>query len=120
MEISRQDQARLQTARNLWLATVRANGSPHLVPIWFVWTESKAYICTSRHSVKARNIAQNPRIAFSLEDGDDPLVMEGTAKILPQIPEHVAAAFEQKFEWNIRGDSAYDVIVEITPARVVL
>ena len=27
---------RLHTEKNVWLCTVRSDGSPHLTPIWFV------------------------------------------------------------------------------------
>lgn len=118
--IQEKDRQRLQSARNLWLATVRPSHTPHLVPIWFVWLEGRAYICTSNDSVKARNIARNPRVAFALEDGDDPVVIEGSAVMLEEIPAGVAEAFEEKFGWNIRGDGTYNVVIEITPTRLVL
>jgi F420H(2)-dependent biliverdin reductase len=118
--IQTQDQQRLETSRNLWLATVRPNGSPHLVPIWFVWVNDKAYLCTSNESVKARNISRNPRVAFALEDGDDPVLIQGTAKLLDEFPVDVVAAFQKKFNWNIRSDSTYNTLIEITPERVVL
>jgi PPOX class probable F420-dependent enzyme len=114
------DTARLEQAANIWLATVRADNSPHLVPIWFVWLDNKAYLCTARQSVKARNIAANARVALALEDGSDPLVFEGAAQILQDAPDAVVAAFLNKYDWDIRGDSTYDVVVEITPQRVVL
>lgn len=110
----------METARNIWLATVRPNGSPHLVPIWFVWLENKAYLCTARESVKARNIQQNPNVAFALENGDDPVLMEGTAQIIESLPQEVVEAFQTKFDWNIRNDSTYNSVIEITPLRVVL
>lgn len=118
--ISVSDQHRLETSRNLWLATVRPNGSPHLVPIWFVWLDRKAYICTSAESVKARNIRTNPQVAFALEDGNDPVLIEGTARILESMSPEVVAAFQQKFDWNIRTDETYNAIIEITPLKVVL
>ncbi len=95
------DLQRLKTARNFWLATVRANGSPHLVPIWFVWLNDKVYLHTSRKSVKARNILQNPRGVFALEDGDDPVVIEGEAKILEDVPVEVAAAILRAFAKSV-------------------
>lgn len=114
------DQQRLETERNLWLATVRPSGAPHLVPIWFVWHNDKAYLCTSRSSVKARNILNNPNIAFALEGGDDPVLLEGTARLLDTVPAEIVTAFEKKFDWNINGDNTYNAVIEITPTRVVL
>lgn len=118
--ISADDLRRLETSRNLWLATVRPNGSPHLVPIWFVWLEGKAYICTSADSVKTRNIRTNPQVAFALEDANDPVLIQGTARILEQASPEVISVFQQKFDWDIRTDETYNAVIEITPVRVVL
>jgi nitroimidazol reductase NimA-like FMN-containing flavoprotein (pyridoxamine 5'-phosphate oxidase superfamily) len=45
-------QKRLETKANIWLASVRADGRPHLVPVWFAWCEDKLYICIQSKSVK--------------------------------------------------------------------
>ena len=37
-----------------------------------------------------------------------------------QIPERVADAFQAKYDWNISGDGTYDVVIEITPRRMIL
>lgn len=115
-----QDRARLLQANNIWLATVRPNQTPHLAPIWFVWHDEKAYICTGRHSVKARNIAANPHVSLALEDGNDPVVVQAKAKILDRAPSRVIELFQQKYQWDITNDSTYDAVIEITPQRVVL
>ena len=60
--------SRLEAARNLWVATVRPDGRPHLVPIWFVLSGDLLYICTAPDSVKGLNLAANPRIAVALEE----------------------------------------------------
>lgn len=120
MMLKPEDRTRLQTAPNIWLASVRANGTPHLVPIWFVWLDDKLFFCTARQSVKARNIRANPSVALALEDGNDPVVLEGEAKILEDVPDAVAQSFKQKYDWNIHGDDTYDAVIEITPQRVLL
>jgi general stress protein 26 len=114
------DIQRLETERNLWLASVRPNGSPHLVPIWFVWHDDKAFLCTSRESVKARNISKNPNVVFALQDGDNPLVIQAAAQILDEVPKEVTDAFKRKFDWDIQGDKIYNAVVELTPVSVVL
>ncbi|HLE28937.1 MAG TPA: pyridoxamine 5'-phosphate oxidase family protein, partial [Anaerolineales bacterium] len=60
---------RLDSAQNVWVATVRPDGRPHLVPVWFVMDGGRWYICTAPDSVKARNLQTNSRIALALEDG---------------------------------------------------
>lgn len=55
------DQSRLQEASTIWLATVRPNGTPHLVPIWSFWQQGKVYffrvcfrLCYNFHRSKSK------------------------------------------------------------------
>ena len=110
--------SRLATERNIWLATVRPNGAPHLVPIWFVWWSDQAWICTSPKSVKARNMAQQPNVMFSLEDGDAPALAEATAaRVEAPFPAELAAAFKAKYGWDINTDSDYGAVYAIKVTR---
>jgi PPOX class probable F420-dependent enzyme len=109
---------RLRTEQNLWLATVRPNGSPHLVPIWFVWVAGKIYLCTGADSVKVRNLMQNPQVSIALEDGSQPIVLEGRARPIGAAPQPVIEAFRKKYDWNILTDSEYNQVVEIEPTRM--
>lgn len=110
--------ARLFTERNIWLATVRPDGRPHLVPIWFVWVHERFYICTEGRSVKVKNIAANPRASAALEDGNRPIIAEGRAAILPRpYPGDVVAEFKQKYGWDIGTDGSYDALIELTPEK---
>ncbi|MDQ0791617.1 pyridoxamine 5'-phosphate oxidase family protein [Streptomyces sp. B1I3] len=62
---------RLAVERGVWPATIRRNGAPHLVPVWFVFDRSEAtwWISTGAASTKARNIAEWPQASLALEDG---------------------------------------------------
>lgn len=112
--IARMDQ-RLLTDRNIWLATVRSNGKPHLIPIWFVWVNERAYICTTSGSVKIRNITSNPNVSFSLEDGNKPLIGEALAALVAApFPINVVRAFQTKYNWDITTDPGYDILIELT------
>lgn len=110
---------RLDSARNIWLATVRPDGRPHLVPIWFVVAAGRWYICTGAESIKARNLQANPRVALALEDGDQPFVVEGTARRVTPSPA-VVRKFKDKFDWDITADADYGAVFEITVTRQVL
>jgi pyridoxine/pyridoxamine 5'-phosphate oxidase len=74
---------RLQTERNIWLATNRADGRPHLVPVWFVWWNGRFYLGIQSGSVKALNLAHNPKVSLALEDGVRVVICEGTAVTVP-------------------------------------
>jgi general stress protein 26 len=110
---------RLEVARNIWLATVRPDQRPHLVPIWFVVDAGRWYICTGPASVKARNLQANPRVALALEDGDRPFVVEGTARLVTPSAA-VVRKFKEKFDWDITTDTEYGAVFEITVTRQVL
>jgi hypothetical protein len=99
---------RLATEPNIWLATVRPDGPPHLVAIWFVHVDGRIWVCTGASSVKVGNIAADPRTTFSLEDGNRSVIGEGTAHVSPMpYPTAVISAFVEKFDWDITSpDSA--------------
>jgi len=110
--------ARLARSHNLWLATVRPNGAPHLVPVWFVWQDAFFYICTAPDSVKAKNLEQNGQAVVALEDGDEPLICEGDSAVIPRPwPEAVVDAFQRKYEWAIRSEAEYSRLIRIRPLR---
>ncbi|MDX1524249.1 MAG: pyridoxamine 5'-phosphate oxidase family protein [Anaerolineae bacterium] len=116
--LSPEIQHRLQTEANIWVATVRSDGRPHLTPVWFAWHAKKIYICIQGKSVKAKNFANNPKAALSLEDGSKVVICEGTATSLPlPWPAAVAAIFQEKHGWDITTDGDYDRLVEITPVK---
>ena len=109
---------RLETEANIWLATVRPDGRPHLTPVWFAWYQEKLYACIQARSVKCRNLRQNSRVSLSLENGSNVVICEGTARFVTEPwPATIASIFRQKYEWNILTDSEYDRLLEITPAR---
>jgi general stress protein 26 len=111
--------SRLETARNVWLATVRADGRPHLVPIWFVTHAEHWYLCTAPGSVKARNLRVNPNVALALEDGDQPYIVEGAAHPVAASPE-VIAKFKAKYDWDITTDPHYSQVFEVRLTKQVM
>ncbi|MEW5956963.1 MAG: pyridoxamine 5'-phosphate oxidase family protein [Chloroflexota bacterium] len=116
--LSPEVQQRLAAEANIWLATVRPDGRPHLTPVWFAWHGNKLYACIEAGSVKARNLRQNPRLSLALENGSQPVIGEGTAALVsPPWPDAVVAIFQAKYEWDITTDGQYDTLVEITPGR---
>jgi hypothetical protein len=112
------DLQRLETEANIWLATVRPDGRPHLVPIWFVWFQDEFYILTQATSVKARNLLANPRASLALENGSRPLIAECDARLLDgPYPTRVAAAFKKKYDWDITTDGEYTAMFALTPHK---
>jgi PPOX class probable F420-dependent enzyme len=54
------------------LATTMEDGAPHAVSIWTGVEDDRIVFFTSPGSLKARNIARDPRVAFSLVDRANP------------------------------------------------
>ena len=54
------------------LATVRADGRPHVAPIWFVIDDEDIVFNTGATSVKGRNLAREGRASISIDDGTSP------------------------------------------------
>ncbi|WP_432087799.1 PPOX class F420-dependent oxidoreductase [Streptomyces sp. bgisy095] len=54
------------------LATVRDDGSPHVVPIWFVLDGEDFVFNTGKTTVKGRNLARDGRVSLCVDDDTPP------------------------------------------------
>jgi PPOX class probable F420-dependent enzyme len=70
------------------LATVKKDGSPHVVPIWFILDDidnsDNIIFTTCSTSVKARNIQRDDRVSICIDDQTPPfsfVIVYGIAKI---------------------------------------
>ena len=72
------------------LASVRPDGRPHVVPIWFVVEGDELVFNTWHKSVKAKNLQNEPRVAISVDEETPPyafVLIEGTATLDEGTPE---------------------------------
>ncbi|HEY0518081.1 MAG TPA: PPOX class F420-dependent oxidoreductase [Ilumatobacteraceae bacterium] len=92
-EISSEMLAFLTERHLATLTTLRADGSPHVVPVGFSYDDDAKVvrIITFRASVKARNAARNTRAAVSQVDGGRWATLEGSARVVDD-PSSVALA----------------------------
>ncbi|GAB2807235.1 PPOX class F420-dependent oxidoreductase [Streptomyces chlorus] len=70
--------------RTAKLSTVRADGSPHVAPIWFVLDGDDVVFNTGKETVKGRNLARDERVALCVDDDRPPfafVVLRGRARI---------------------------------------
>ena len=54
----------LGRARTAVLATVRADGRPHVAPIWFDLDDDILVFTTGENTVKARNMRRDSRVSL--------------------------------------------------------
>ena len=72
------------------IATVRKDGSPHVVPIWFIIDGGDVVFTTWHESVKLRNLASNSRAAMVVDLEEPPYAyvsVEGTVTISDDLSE---------------------------------
>lgn len=89
-----------------------------MVPVWFVYHEDAFYVGMKPGSVKARNLRANPRVALSLEDGSDVVIVEGSCAFEEQpYSAELVHRFQTKYDWNLPADAEYGALVRITPTK---
>ena len=100
-----------------------AIGCPHAAPVWGAVTGGTLYLYSERSTVKARNLATDPRVVVHLESGEDVLIMRGTAEDLgaPSSAPPVIAALAVKYtgpedqQYLPSVDPDFDVLYAIRP-----
>lgn len=65
-----------------WLATVNADGSPHLNGIGALWARDTFWFETGASTRKGRNLARDPRCSLSVHTDEWHLVVEGAATMV--------------------------------------
>ena len=72
-------------ARCAKLATVREDGSPHVVPVWFTLHGNDLIFTAGCASIKVKNILRDGRVAICVDDDTPPfhyVLLEGRAEVL--------------------------------------
>ena len=121
------------------LATVKQDGSPHVVPIWFVLDKGNnrgkvadIIFTTGDTSVKANNIQRDNRVSICVDDQIEPfsfVTIFGTAKIYPYKQKEVfrwakkiAARYMGKRNseaYGRRNSDEGEVLIRIKPTRIL-
>ena len=113
------------------LSTVRADGAPHIAPVWFLLDGDDLLFNTGKDSVKGRNLARDPRASFCVDDDQPPfafVVCEGRAVISEDPAELVESATriagrymgaEQAEEFGRRNGVPGELVVRLRVEKVV-
>jgi nitroimidazol reductase NimA-like FMN-containing flavoprotein (pyridoxamine 5'-phosphate oxidase superfamily) len=71
--------ARLAGDGTHWLATVRPDGRPHVVPVGAAWMDDAMYFTTGQGTRKEANVARNPHCVITISAPGYDMILEGTA-----------------------------------------
>jgi PPOX class probable F420-dependent enzyme len=120
---------RLRDEEMAWLTTVRADGQPQSVPVWFLWDGETFLVYSQPDQQKLKNIGRNPRVGLHLNAnarGGDVVRMEGTAEVVQDVPpaDEVGEYLEKYREGISRIGfdpdgfaRTYSVALRVTPDR---
>ncbi|MEW6145107.1 MAG: PPOX class F420-dependent oxidoreductase [Thermodesulfobacteriota bacterium] len=112
------------------LATVRKDGRPHVVPVWFDLDGDAVIFTTGGESLKYKNMKRDPRVSITIDDQTPPysyVMIEGTASFSENPEELLYWATriggrymgeDQAEAYGKRNSTPGEVIVRITPAKV--
>jgi len=121
----------LKTQKVLRLATIDQKGTPHIVPVWYLYSQKKFYVGTNTRTEKAKNLKKNKRVSFCIDVGiHSPKIYgvmgKGNAELIleknkvsffaKKILKRYFQTLENKSAKELLDDT--DCIIEITPKKL--
>ena len=120
----------LEGTRTGKLATVNEDGSPHVVPVWFVLEGENLIFSTGLNSVKYKNMLRDPRVCISVDEEKDLysfVKIDGTATFSNDPDDRlswattIAARYmgeEHAEAYGIRNSGPDETVVIVKPERI--
>ena len=118
----------LKKEKILHLATIDEKNSPHIVPVWYLYSSKKIYIGTNTRTQKAKNVKNHKKVSFCVDVGvNAPKIFgvmgKGTAKLLKDksTVRRIAKRILLRYFKTLEGKSSRelledtDCIIEISP-----
>jgi nitroimidazol reductase NimA-like FMN-containing flavoprotein (pyridoxamine 5'-phosphate oxidase superfamily) len=125
----------LETAELFWIATVRADGRPHLTPLVAVWLDDVLHFCTGASEQKATNLRDNQNVVLMTGcnqwNGGRDIVVEGRAvrvtdqSALARLAEAWTHKWDGSWEYEpspqgFKGDGDESILVfSVRPEKVL-
>src|SRR5713101_7669985 len=96
------------------LATLNADGSPQVTPVWVDFDGTNVIVNTARGRVKAKNLAREPRVALSIADPQNPYRYLGVQGHVVEM----AKKYIGKDTYPFRKPGEVRIVVKIVPDKV--
>ena len=108
------------------LATVGRDGAPQVTPVWVDWDGTHVRFNTAKGRVKDRKLRNNPNVALSIQDPDNPYryvqvigrVVEMTESGADAHIDALAKRYLGQDRYPFRRPDEVRVTVKVTPERV--
>jgi PPOX class probable F420-dependent enzyme len=106
------------------IATVRANGSPQIVPMWFLYEDGVMYMSTRTYAAKVKHLQTNPRAAVVVDEMVAPMknkvvTIEGTVEVLTTGVKETTTKIYHKYV-GVEGSTSPQAQQSINTPRVIL
>ncbi|MET0628887.1 MAG: PPOX class F420-dependent oxidoreductase [Acidimicrobiia bacterium] len=121
----------LDAGRTGKLATVRADGRPHVAPVWFTLDGDDVVFTTGERTAKGRSLARDPRVSMCVDDERPPfsfVIIEGVAELSDDMDELLrwATALGARYMGEAQAEGfgrrnavPGELLVRIRPTRVI-
>lgn len=112
------------------IATVRADGRPHVAPIWFVLEGDRLLFTTWHATAKAANLRHNPQVSLCVDDQTPPFAFvkyDGVAEFIDDPEElrrwavSIAGRYmgaEQAEAYGRRNAVPGELLIRVTPTAL--
>ena len=121
----------LKKEKILHLATIDDKCTPHIIPVWYMYSMKKIYVGTNTRTQKVKNIKVHKKISFCVDVGVNApnifgVMGKGTAKLLREksIVNRIAKRILLRYFKTLENKSVRelledtDCIIEITPKEI--
>ena len=123
----------LKKQKILHLATIDKTSTPHIVPVWYMYSANKIYIGTNTKTEKAKNIKTSKKVSFCVDIGvNSPSIFgvmgQGTAKLIKDTNtvSRLAKKILLRYFKDLKNKSAQEIlddtncIIEIMPKKYAI
>jgi PPOX class probable F420-dependent enzyme len=114
------------------LATVRADGRPHVAPVWYVVDDDDTIVFnTGASTVKGRNLRRDPRASLCVDDERPPfsfVLVEGVVELSDDLDEvrkwatRIGGRYmgeDRAEEYGARNGVAGELVGRLRPVQIV-
>ena len=123
----------LKKQKILHLATIDKTDTPHIIPVWYMYSANKIYIGTNTKTEKAKNIKTHKKVSFCVDVGvNSPSIFgvmgQGTAKLIKDTDtvSRLAKKILLRYFKDLKNKSAQEIlddtdcIIEIMPKKYAI